>query len=110
MVANQTTMIGPKTLPMPVVPRFWTMKRTISTRQVMGTMNGLAASVATSNPSIAESTEIEGVMMPSPYSSAAPKIPPMMTADRSRDESEVALAQDEAEQGEDPAFAAVCRP
>ena len=42
------------------------MKSATSTRQVSGTTKGLAASVATSRPSMADSTEMDGVMMPSP--------------------------------------------
>ena len=66
MVRNQRIMMGPKTLPMPAVPRFCKRNSATKTAQVRGTMNGLAASVATSRPSMADRTEIEGVMMPSP--------------------------------------------
>ena len=48
------------------VPRFCRRNSPTKTAQVRGTMNGLAVSVATSSPSMADSTEIEGVMIPSP--------------------------------------------
>ena len=69
---------------MPAVPRFWRRNSAISTPQVRGTTNGLAAPVAISKPSTADSTEIAGVMTPSPYSSAAPMIAPQKTAERTR--------------------------
>jgi hypothetical protein len=41
----------------------------------IGTTNGFNFMVASSNPSTAESTEMAGVMTPSPYRSAAPATP-----------------------------------
>jgi hypothetical protein len=66
MTANQTSVVGPKTLPMPAVPRFWTTKSPTRTATVSGRTTGFAADVATSRPSMALSTEIAGVMTPSP--------------------------------------------
>ena len=51
---------------MPPVPRFCTEKSAMRITQVSGTTNGEKASVATSRPSTADSTEIAGVMTPSP--------------------------------------------
>lgn len=42
---------------------------------MIGTTYGAKTGVATLSPSIAESTEIAGVITPSPYRSAAPKRP-----------------------------------
>ena len=53
-------------LPMPPVPRFCIKNRPIRMPTVMGTTYGWNVCVATSRPSTAESTEIAGVIMPSP--------------------------------------------
>ena len=66
IVANQTIMIGPKTPPMLAVPRFCTQKRPNKIATVSGTTTGLRLVVATSSPSTALSTEMAGVMTPSP--------------------------------------------
>ena len=66
MVANQTTIVGPNTAPMSPVPRRWTRNSPTSRTTAIGTMNGVKAVVATRRPSTAESTEIAGVMTPSP--------------------------------------------
>ncbi len=66
MEMNQSTVTGPKTAPMPPVPRFCTANSATRMTQVIGTTNGEKALVATSSPSTAESTEIAGVMTPSP--------------------------------------------
>ena len=66
MLRNQTTMIGPKNLPIPAVPRFCTMNRASSTTKVSGITQDLNAGETTSRPSTAESTEIDGVITPSP--------------------------------------------
>ena len=49
---------------------------------VIGTMNGSKTCVATLSPSTALRTEIAGVIMPSPYNSAAPKRPIAISARR----------------------------
>ena len=51
---------------MPPVPRFCIANSTTRIKQVIGTMYGENALVATSSPSTADSTEMAGVMMPSP--------------------------------------------
>ena len=66
MVTNQTIITGPKNFPMAAVPRFWEKKSKKRIMQVSGMMKGLEASVAISNPSMAERTEMAGVMIPSP--------------------------------------------
>ena len=63
---NQSTVMGPKNLPMPPVPRFCTKNRANSTSRVMGTTYCLKAGETTSRPSTADSTEMAGVMTPSP--------------------------------------------
>ena len=65
-VANQTIMMGPNSAPTLPVPRFWTANSPPTTSSVIGMTNGLNAGVATSSPSTAESTEIAGVISPSP--------------------------------------------
>jgi hypothetical protein len=66
MATNHTSVIGPKMAPMPAVPRFWTRKSAARIATVTGTTNGSNAGVATCSPSMALSTEIAGVMTPSP--------------------------------------------
>jgi len=66
MTANQTSVIGPKNLPMPVVPRFCTAKSPNRMTRVIGITAFLKLGETTSRPSTAESTEIAGVMTPSP--------------------------------------------
>ena len=66
MVTNHTSVMGPKNLPMPAVPRFCTAKRQNSTTSVSGITHSLNAGDTTSRPSTADSTEIAGVITPSP--------------------------------------------
>ena len=63
---NHTIMIGPKILPMPLVPRCCTTNSAIRMPMVIGTMKSSNTCVATLSPSTALSTEIAGVIMPSP--------------------------------------------
>ncbi len=66
MTANQSSITGPKTRP--------TLRRAAALHEeqpdrmtiVIGTTNGANAGVSTSSPSTALSTEIAGVIMPSP--------------------------------------------
>lgn len=51
----------------------------LSTTRVIGTTNGSSLGAATSRPSTADSTEMAGVMTPSPKNSEAPKMPRMPT-------------------------------
>src|SRR5688572_21047438 len=71
---NQTIMMGPKTRPIPAVPFFCNQKTPSKITQVSGTTQSFSALVATPNPSTALSTEMAGVITPSPYSRAAPKM------------------------------------
>ncbi len=66
MATNQHSVNGPNTVPMPPVPRFCTANSASRITQVIGTTNGEKAVVATSSPSTADSTEIAGVITPSP--------------------------------------------
>jgi len=66
MQANHTSVMGPKNLPMPAVPRFCTRNRHSRMTSVMGMMNRCSAGDMTSIPSTADSTEMAGVMTPSP--------------------------------------------
>ena len=66
MTANHTRVSGPKNLPMPAVPCFCTANRPNRITSVSGITNFLKAGDTTSMPSTADSTEIAGVMTPSP--------------------------------------------
>ena len=63
---NQTRVMGPKNLPMPAVPRFCTQNSTNRITSVSGITAFLNAGETTSSPSTADSTEMAGVMTPSP--------------------------------------------
>ncbi len=76
MAVNHTTMTRPKTAPTRAVPRRWNMNSATRMRlDRMGTTQSGSCGAATPMPSTAPSTEMAGVMTPSPYSSAAPKSP-----------------------------------
>ena len=64
--ANHTTVTGPKIAPIASVPRRWIANSTMSIAMVSGTTNREKAGVAMESPSMALSTEIVGVIMPSP--------------------------------------------
>ncbi len=66
MVTNHASITGPNSLPTRAVPQRWIANRPHSTTTVMGTTKGSSAPVATLSPSTALSTEIAGVMIPSP--------------------------------------------
>ena len=66
MAMNQMSMIGPNALPMRAVPRFCTANNASRTTTAIGITCGLNTSVAWLRPSNALSTEMAGVMMPSP--------------------------------------------
>ena len=66
MVRNHTTVIGPKNLPMPAVPRFCTKNRQNKITKVSGITAFLKAGDTTSRPSTADNTEMAGVITPSP--------------------------------------------
>ena len=68
-------MTGPNTTPTFAVPCFWNRKRTNRMISVAGTTKCSIDGAPTLSPSIAPSTEIAGVMIPSPYNNAAPNKP-----------------------------------
>jgi hypothetical protein len=65
-VPNQRSMTGPNTAPTLAVPRLWNRNRPIRMPIVIGTTYGSKKGVATPSPSTALSTEMAGVIMPSP--------------------------------------------
>ena len=67
-------MTGPKRRPHGARPRRCSRNNPSSTAQVSGTTTGRKAGAAVSSPSTALRTEIDGVIMPSPYNSPAPNI------------------------------------
>src|SRR5262249_46904780 len=66
MMTNQPSMIGPNTPPTRAVPKRWPMKRRRSTAKVPGTTRWRSSGTAISMPSRARSTEMAGVIPPSP--------------------------------------------
>ena len=66
MTMNQITMTGPNSRPMLSVPWRWIRNSPIRITSVTGTMNSPKLGATSLSPSIAESTEIAGVMTPSP--------------------------------------------
>ena len=72
-------VIGPNTRPTFSVPKRWAANTHSSTAMVIGSTNGLSPGAATSSPSTAPSTEMAGVITPSPKNSEAPKMPRMPT-------------------------------
>ncbi len=67
MATNQTSMMGPNTAPTIAVPRFWnTNSRPPGWRRTAGTTRCQSGGAATATPSTAPSTEMAGVMTPSP--------------------------------------------
>ncbi len=63
---NHSMVMGPNSLPTAAVPRDWRTNSATSTATAMGTTYGSKRSVATCRPSTADSTEIAGVITPSP--------------------------------------------
>ena len=63
---NQTSITGPKSLPTVPVPLRWNEKTPMRITTAMGMTRSLMPGWATSRPSTADSTEIAGVMIPSP--------------------------------------------
>ena len=61
------------------VPRYWIRKSPTSTTIAPGMITGSKAGEMTLRPSMAESTEIAGVMAPSPKNRQAPMMPSSMT-------------------------------
>ena len=69
---NHKIITGPKIFPMWPVPKRCTEKRKTSTTVVSGAIQPCRLSSNTVRPSIAESTEMDGVITPSPKRSALP--------------------------------------
>ena len=65
-VENQTIITGPNTRPRAAVPRRCTMNSAVSTTTARGTTNRSRSGAATVVPSMAASTEMAGVITPSP--------------------------------------------
>jgi hypothetical protein len=63
---NQTAVTGPNTAATPAVPRRWKKNSPRMIRKAIGTTRCSSAGVAMLSPSTAPSTEMAGVMMPSP--------------------------------------------
>ena len=66
MTANHASMMGPKMRPMKPVPRLCTRNSATSTATVIGTTARDSPGASTLSPSIADRTEMAGVMAPSP--------------------------------------------
>ena len=66
IVANQTSITGPNSLPMLPVPRRCAAKSAISTSTDSHTTALLNSAFASSSPSIALNTDTAGVIVPSP--------------------------------------------
>jgi hypothetical protein len=66
IIANQITITGPNTAPTLAVPCFWNRNSRIRIITVAGTTARSMAGAASETPSTAPSTEMAGVMMPSP--------------------------------------------
>ena len=64
--ANQTSITGPNGLPTAPVPLLWTEKTPMRITTAMGITRSPMPGSATSRPSTADSTEMAGVMIPSP--------------------------------------------
>ena len=73
-------VIGPNTLPTISVPKRWLTNNASNTSTEIGTIHACRLGAATSMPSSADSTEMAGVITPSPKNSEAPKMPRMPTA------------------------------
>ncbi len=66
MARNHTTITGPNSRPIRCVPWLWMANRPTRMPNVTGRMNAAKPGAASFNPSIADRTEIAGVMTPSP--------------------------------------------
>ena len=65
-VPNQISMIGPKSRPILAVPRLWIRNSPTMMTSVIGITYGSNSGVAILSPSTALSTEMAGVITPSP--------------------------------------------
>jgi hypothetical protein len=66
IVPNHTIITGPNSLPIVPVPRLWMKNSPNRIATVIGMTSGSSAGFASLRPSIADSTEIAGVIVPSP--------------------------------------------
>ena len=86
---NQTNMIGPNRRPTVAVPSRCSMNSTTRIAEAIGTTRCSSDGAATSTPSTADSTEIAGVIMPSPRNSDGAEDPERreqhLRASRARD-------------------------
>ena len=63
---NHNPMTGPKNLPTAPVPKRWMTNNAVRIVSAIGTTSESSDGETTSSPSTADSTEIAGVIMPSP--------------------------------------------
>ena len=77
-------MMGANTAPTLAVPRFCTANSNTMITAEIGTIQWSSAGAMISRPSTAPSTEMAGVMTPSPKKSAAPNSPSMTIHQRAR--------------------------
>ena len=80
IATNHTAMTGPKTRPTRPVPHHCTANSTTMTTTLIGRTYCCNSGVDTSRPSTADSTEIAGVMTPSPKNRQAPAMPISVSA------------------------------
>ena len=81
---NQAAQIGPNTAPIFAVPRYCTRKSATRITTEIGKTAFSKCGETTLSPSTAESTEMAGVMMPSPKNKQAPAMPISARAQRRR--------------------------
>jgi hypothetical protein len=65
-IVNHVAMTGPNRRPTASVPKRWIANSAVSTVSVIGSTSDFSPGAATFSPSTAESTEIAGVIIPSP--------------------------------------------
>jgi hypothetical protein len=63
---NHNAITGPNSRPTASVPKRWIANSPVNTASAIGTTSDSSAGVATLSPSTADSTEIAGVIIPSP--------------------------------------------
>ncbi len=66
MTANHSSMMGPKAAPIFEDPNLWLANSTVRTRTAAGVTSAFIGGAAMFSPSRALSTEIDGVITPSP--------------------------------------------
>jgi hypothetical protein len=92
IATNQIAVIGPKNAATRAVPRDCAANSNTRIRIVNGTTSWSNAGVTIFNPSIADNTEIAGVISASPKNSDAPIIPRAATISAQRPPTRVASA------------------